>query len=567
MIKNVWFVIFILTSWITNAQKITIQFSSSPTSTPSVSVAKLRYDKPFAYSFTFDDATDDAYKLALPLFKSGWLSQINQYASGYFYTDGCGNDIPFRAGIAWNSVNRFGEDTHLNNNSGELTWTQLDSLYKADWDIMNHSYAHRARWEGTMTEADYDFQINQNRIAVRQKTEKSIEMPLFVVPSGDFMYQDRAFIAGHKAVFDQNFPNGGVSYEGVEVGNVPNLNNFKMFRWDLQQIITGLLPSKVHNIAATAQGNNQAIWWTEFSHRIDYFTDTTSFNYYKFKDYMTNLAQKYGKDGTDKMWFAPLQTVFEYLQMRQHVQFTSRIVNNTQLEIDFDLSSVPTWLRRKTLTLVINSDVNFNNVSTPLGVTTSFKGIGTRKIINLDFTGSASVVPVELVNFSAKQGENGTIQLNWQTASEINFKQFEVEKSSNGKDFINIGIVKAKGYTGVSQYVFTDLNFKEKAYYRLHQIDNDGKTAYSKTIAVAPNSVRPNVKITPSVSDEIWTVETDAEDLRRAQIEVFDAHGKLMISQKGTEKNIKTHRLVRGVYFVKVTIGGQFWVRKMVKWE
>jgi hypothetical protein len=566
MIKNVWFVIFILISWNTNAQKITIQLSANPTAPPSVSAAKLRYDKLFAYSFTFDDGRDDAFKLALPLFKSGWLAPLNEYASGYFYTDGCGNDIPFRAGIAWNTVNDAGQDLHQDPNSKYLKWAQLDSLYRADWDVLNHSYAHRARWTGTMTDADYDYQITQNNIAVRQKTQKNIEMPMFIVPAGDFMYQDRAFATGSRAVFDQNFPNGGISFNGVEVDNLPDLNNYRMLRWDIAQIHMGILPSKVHDIAAVAQGDGKAIWWTELCHGIDNFTDTVPFSYYKFKDYMTDLSQKYGKNGSDKMWFAPIQTVFEYLQMRKHTRFTSKVVNNRQLEIDFDLSSIPTWLRRKTLTLVVNSDVDFSNVSTPLGVTTTFRGSGTRKIINLDFTNYAGAVPVELVTFSGKQAENGTVQLNWQTASEINFKQFEVEKSSNGKDFKNIGIVKAKGYTGVSQYTFTDLNFKERAYYRLHQVDNDGKAVYSKVVSVTPASTRPTIKITPSVSDEIWTVESDSDDLRRAQIEVFDANGKLMLSQKGTEKNIKNHSLLRGLYFVKVTIGDQFWVRKMVKW-
>jgi hypothetical protein len=566
MIKNVLFVIFILTSWITNAQKISIQLSANPASPPSVSVAKLRYDKPFAYSYTFDDATDDAYKVALPLFKSGWLNALSEYASGFFYTDGCGNDIPFRAGIAWNSANSSGEDLHQNEYGRQLTWANLDSLYRAEWDIMSHSYSHRAQWAGTMTDADYDFQINQNRIAVRQRTQKAIEMPMFVVPSGDFVYQDRALAAGHKAVFDQNFPNGGISFNGINVDNIPDMTNFKMLRWDLQQILTGTLASKVHDIAAITNGGEQTIWWTEFSHRIDNFSDTLPFNYYKFKDYMANLAKKYGKDGTDKMWFAPLQTVFEYLQMRQYARFTSQVVNGNQLDIEFDLANVPKWLRRRTLTLVVNSAVNLNQVVVPTGVSMTFRGTGTRKIINLDFTNFVGVVPVELVTFSGKQAENGTVQLNWQTASEINFKQFEVEKSSNGKDFKNIGVVKAKGYTGVSQYVFTDLNFKERAYYRLNQVDNDGKTEYSKIINVAPAATRPNVKITPSVSDEIWTVDSDADDLRRAQIEVFDANGKLMLSQKGTEKNIKNHRLPTGLYFVKVTIGDQFWVRKMVKW-
>jgi hypothetical protein len=565
------YVLFIFLIWIqlrVEAQKITLQFSSTPTSTPSVSVAKLRYDKTFAYSYTFDDATDDAYKVALPLFKGGTIAAINQQSTGFFFTDGCGNDIPFRAGIAWNSTNSLDEDVHLNGIGGTLTWTQLDSLYRADWDVLNHSYAHRAQWAGAMTDADYDYQINQNRTVVRQKTQKAIEMPLFVVPSGDYVYQDRALAAGHKAVFDQNFPFGGISFSGITVDNVPDMTNFKMLRWDLQQIIAGTLTTKVNDIAVETQNGTTAKWWTEFSHRVDDYTTTTPFNFYSFKDYMTALAQKYGKDGSDKMWFAPLQTVFEYLQMRQNARFTSQLISGNRLDIDFDLSSVPTWLRRRTLTLVVNSNADFSQINIPsgTGIAVTFRGTGNRKIVNIDFTNYvAAIVPVELLDFSGKQAENGSVQLNWRTASEVNLKQFDIEKSSNGKDFKSIGSVKSKGQIQIENYVFNDINFKDRAYYRLKQIDNDGTFEYSKIITIAASSSRPNIKVTPSVSDDIWTVESDSDDLRRAQIEVFDANGKLIQSQKGTEKFIKTHQLPRGLYFIKVTIGQQFWVRKMVK--
>jgi Secretion system C-terminal sorting domain len=238
------------------------------------------------------------------------------------------------------------------------------------------------------------------------------------------------------------------------------------------------------------------------------------------------------------------------------------------LDIDFDLSSVPTWLRRKTLTLVINSNADFSQINVPsgTGIVVTFRGTGNRKIVNLDFTNYVPmVVPVELVDFSGKQAENGTVQLNWRTASEVNLKQFDIEKSSNGQDFKSIGSVKSKGQIQITNYVFSDINFKDHAYYRLKQIDNDGKFEYSKIITIAASTSRPTIKITPSVSDDIWTVDIDYDDLRRAQIEVFDGNGKLMLSQKGTEKLIKTQTLARGLYFVKVTIGQQFWTKKMLK--
>jgi hypothetical protein len=559
------FTTLILCSFIAKAQKITLQLTAAPTSTPSVSSAKLRYDKAFAYSYTFDDSYDDVYKVALPFFKGGRIAAVNEQSSGLFFTDGCGNDVPFRAGIAWVSANSFGQDVHVDGAGYQLTWTQLDSLYRADWDVYNHTFTHRARWSGVMTDADYDYQINQNRIAVRQKTQKAIEMPLFVVPSSDIIYQDRALAAGHKAIFDQNFPNGGISFNGITVDDVPDMTNFKMLRWDLEQIILGTLATKVHTIANETETRTTAKWWTEFSHRIDYFDETLPFNYTKFKSYMNNLAAFYGKNGSDKMWFAPLQTVFEYLQMRQYAQFSSQIVSGNKLDINFNLANVPSWLRRKTLTLLVNSDVNFSQVTVPEGVTMTFRGTGSRKIINLDFTNYLGVIPVELVDFSGKQAENGTVQLNWRTASEVNLATFEIEKSSNGKDFQSIGKVKAKGQNQVANYNFTDINFKERAYYRLRQINTDGSFDYSKIITIAAASSRPIIKITPSVSDDFWTVECDTEDLRRAQIEVLDASGRLMLTQKGSEKIIKTHTFSRGLYFVRVTIGQQFWVRKMVK--
>ena len=136
---------------IMQAQKVTIFFDSASSTTPSVSKAALRYDKDFAYSFTLDDGTADAFTHALPLLQGGVIKDFESTFSPLYYTDGCGNDIVFKAGIAWNSANSQGVDTHTGDVKGYLSWGQLDTLYNAGWDVFNHSFSHKSQWIAPMS--------------------------------------------------------------------------------------------------------------------------------------------------------------------------------------------------------------------------------------------------------------------------------------------------------------------------------------------------------------------------------------------------------------------------------
>ena len=195
--------LFFCSFTISFAQKITIQFDAVPSTTPSVSKAGLKYNKDIAYSFTFDDATVDAFTCGFPVFKGGLVSGNGQTYSRLFYTDGCGNDIPFRGGIAWNTVNVINVDVHTGNVAGQLTWKQLDTLYDAGWDVLNHSNSHKSKLSGPMSGNDYVNEIELNRVAVRARTQKKVEMPIFVTPSGDTFYHPIAYQQGQQLVFDQ----------------------------------------------------------------------------------------------------------------------------------------------------------------------------------------------------------------------------------------------------------------------------------------------------------------------------------------------------------------------------
>ena len=95
------------------------------------------------------------------------------------------------------------------------------------------------------------------------------------------------------------------------------------------------------------------------------------------------------------------------------------------------------------------------------------------------FTGT--VLPTQLLYFNASSSANKKIMLQWATAHEQGTIKFDVEKSINGKIFYRIGEVMAAGNSyGENTYGFTDLDSAASVYYyRLHQLDKDGKSAFS----------------------------------------------------------------------------------------
>ena len=365
------------------AQKISIYFDTPPTTTPSVSKAILKYNKDFAYSLTFDDASSDAFTTALPVMKGGKVMGNGVIYKGLFYTDGCGNDIPFRGGIAWNTANLQGIDTHTGNVSNQLTWKQLDTLYNEGWDVMNHSYSHKNRWILPMSDAEYLDEVQQNAVAVRNNTRKNIQMSVFIPPAGDNYYYTSALQTGHKIILDQS--NATIGFGGFRIDTILNLYALKIHRIDLNNVYTRTVPSFIDTVAMKSK-NGVKIWYNEFVHRIDDFTfNTPNYNFYYFKSYLESIANQYAKTGQDRIWMAPAQEVYEYMVARQTLNINTQLVNN-RLDISYDLSAVPIDLRRKVITLVIPNTPNITRIDVPRGVIMSFKATGTSKIVNLDFS-------------------------------------------------------------------------------------------------------------------------------------------------------------------------------------
>jgi len=93
--------------------------------------------------------------------------------------------------------------------------------------------------------------------------------------------------------------------------------------------------------------------------------------------------------------------------------------------------------------------------------------------------------PVELTSFTAKIID-GTVHLEWTTASEINNQGFEVELSNDNINYTAIGFIPGFG-TSTSGHTYSfkyDKLSSGKNYFRLKQIDFDGTYEYSSSVEV-----------------------------------------------------------------------------------
>ncbi len=155
-------------------------------------------------------------------------------------------------------------------------------------------------------------------------------------------------------------------------------------------------------------------------------------------------------------------------------------------------------------------------------------------------------VPVELASFSASF-KNNEVELSWTTASETNNFGFDVERSSDQKNFDRIGFVKGYQTATITQhYSFIDNKVTSgKYYYRLKQIDNDGSFQYSDIISIDikipltfrleqnfPNPFNPGTEISFVLSES-----------SQIKLQIFDLLGKEIFTLIDSKYNAGYHSI------------------------
>jgi hypothetical protein len=156
----------------------------------------------------------------------------------------------------------------------------------------------------------------------------------------------------------------------------------------------------------------------------------------------------------------------------------------------------------------------------------------------------STVLSVELISFTGKKKENMNL-LTWETAAEINNKGFQVERlNPTNNEWAILGFVNAQNKA--STYTFTDIDPLSTSYYRLRQIDNDGKEDLSKVISISAKVPHP-LKIYPNVVKDFLTIETD----NTADFVIVNLLGQQVLRGK-TAQRIDVSALPQGAYLLRV---------------
>lgn len=204
----------------------------------------------------------------------------------------------------------------------------------------------------------------------------------------------------------------------------------------------------------------------------------------------------------------------------------------------------------------------------------SFINVDTFGQFTIASNGTSSL-PVSLISFDAKAGDD-VVNVNWATANEIGSSHFEVERAYAGSEnFEVLGSVKAAGKTSKTvHYAWVDktADLGQTIYYRLKQVDIDGRYKYSPVVAVEPQLGNDVLAVYPNpASNEGLNIAFASNKAEVAVITITDIAGKTVVVESvqavvGQNRvKVPTSSMDSGVYFVSVFLNGTTQNIKLIK--
>ena len=197
--------------------------------------------------------------------------------------------------------------------------------------------------------------------------------------------------------------------------------------------------------------------------------------------------------------------------------------------------------------------------------------------VTLTFPTQQSSLPVSIVDLAAAYTDNNVL-VKWTTTFEQNNDRFEIERSTDGITYKTVGTVKGVGNSGIRHdYEFNDevkrnTVSKNDLYYRLKQVDIDGKASYSKILVVRVYQTKSlqSVSVTPNPAVNDIRINVQLNENSYIAIKVINSSG-VEVLRKTTRGNIGANnftmegssQLQTGVYFLEVIINSN--ERMMVK--
>ena len=215
--------------------------------------------------------------------------------------------------------------------------------------------------------------------------------------------------------------------------------------------------------------------------------------------------------------------------------------------------------------IIYSWNVNRNNELISIGGVNKFDQKANLYIYGPGFAASTSGVspngfnlstlPVLFNSFYATKSNNNVV-LNWSTAMEHNNKNFEIQRSLDGSNWTVIAIMLGAGNSDeLTQYSYTDKNMTAAvAYYRIRQVDIDGKYEYSTIKTIRSNETTPATKV--YASGNTLNIEFNQEIKNPVTVRIIDMNGRVLAQKDNQQASYKItmnlNNPITGMYIVQL---------------
>lgn len=169
-------------------------------------------------------------------------------------------------------------------------------------------------------------------------------------------------------------------------------------------------------------------------------------------------------------------------------------------------------------------------------------------------------LPFNDLAFAAQRNAVG-VELTWKALTEKSLIQYNVEKSTDGRNFKSLGAVAA--VASQSKFNFVDKEaLLNTTFYRLAMVSVDGKITYSNAVVVRNSAVSSTLEVYPSLVTSTVNLQIPAGIKGRTQITVTDFSGRILsmstMELQGTAitTSLDVNRLSKGMYNITVSADG-----------
>lgn len=169
------------------------------------------------------------------------------------------------------------------------------------------------------------------------------------------------------------------------------------------------------------------------------------------------------------------------------------------------------------------------------------------------------------IDLTATRIDAENVKLNWKTTGEQNSQGFEIERSIDVSKFEVRGFLKSNNNSeNKNEYQHIDKNKNEGlTYYRIKEIDQNGKVMYSKIVAVDGFPNENNIKLFPNPVSDFVKLQIHSNQTETGQLTILSSIGKQITQQNinlavgMNSKKIDIADIPAGIYFMKILIGNK----------